>query len=122
MSDKVAAELVARCFAARTHAHILHLASTSFAEHSALGTFYDEIVDLADDFAEAYMGLYGCRLSIPFETVRANVTAKKLVDALCDWIERNRDEIGKPADTQIQNIIDEIHQLVNHTQYRLTLK
>lgn len=122
MSDKVAAELVARCFAARTHAHILHLATESFAEHSALATFYEEIVDLADSFAEVYNGLYNTRLKVPFETVRPNVCCRKLVDALCEWIDKNRDQIGKPEDTQLQNIIDEIHQLVNQTQYRLTLK
>lgn len=122
MSDKVAAELVARCFAARTHAHILHLATESFAEHSALATFYEEIVDLADRLAEVYNGLYGTRLKVTFETVRPNTSAKTLVDSLCRWIDANRDEVGKPEDTQLQNIIDEIHQLVNQTQYRLTLK
>lgn len=39
-----------------TNAHILHLQSTSYAEHQALGEFYDELGDLVDAFVEAYQG------------------------------------------------------------------
>lgn len=122
MSDKVAAELIARCFAARTHAHNLHLATKSFAEHKALEQFYDEIVPLTDTFAETYQGRFGVRLSLPFETVKPSTTADQLLASLCKWIDDNRDDIGEPTDTHLQNIIDEIHQLVNQTMYRLTLK
>lgn len=122
MSDKVAAELIARCFAARTHAHILHLSTRSFAEHSALGTFYDEIVPLADTLAETYQGLISGRLSIPFETVKPSTTAEQLLTSLCEWIDDNRDDIATATDTHIQNIIDEIHQLIHQTLYRLSLK
>ncbi len=40
-----AAELVARCFAARTAAHFAHLKSKGYACHMALNEFYDSIVD-----------------------------------------------------------------------------
>ena len=42
------AELVARCFAARTSAHLAHLTTTSYAQHVALGDFYDAIASGAD--------------------------------------------------------------------------
>lgn len=122
MSDKVAAELVARCFAARTHAHALHLATKSFAEHSALGTFYDEITSLTDTFAETYQGMIDGRLSVPFEVVKPSTSAEQLINSLREWIDANRDEIGSPPDTHIQNIIDEIRQLIDQTCYRLSLK
>jgi hypothetical protein len=40
--------------------HVFHLQTKSFAEHMALGTFYDEIVDLSDaskliDFSDGYV-------------------------------------------------------------------
>lgn len=43
-----AAELIARCFAARTAAHIAHLQTTSYAQHVALDEFYNVIVGLAN--------------------------------------------------------------------------
>lgn len=42
------AEFVARSFAVRTAAHLAHLQSRSYAEHVALGGFYDSLIDLVD--------------------------------------------------------------------------
>lgn len=53
------AEFIARAFAVRTAAHLAHLQSRSYAEHVALGGFYDPLVDLVDSYAEAYQGLFG---------------------------------------------------------------
>ena len=39
-------------FLARDVAHSAHLNTRSYAKHQALGGFYDEIIDLADKFAE----------------------------------------------------------------------
>ena len=46
-------------FLARDVAHSAHLNTRSYAKHQALGGFYDEIIDLADKFAEMYQGKYG---------------------------------------------------------------
>jgi len=51
-----AAEFVGKLFLARDVAHSVHLNTRSYAKHKALKTFYEDIVDLADEFAEAYMG------------------------------------------------------------------
>ena len=45
-------KLIMELFHARTTAHVLHLRSRSYAQHVALNTFYDEIIDLADTLAE----------------------------------------------------------------------
>jgi len=42
-----------------TNAHILHFASLSLSQHSALQVFYSEIGDHLDDFVEAFQGKYG---------------------------------------------------------------
>ena len=122
MSDKIAAEMIGRLLAARTHAHILHLKTTSFEEHGAIGTFYEEISPLADTLAEVYQGMRGVRLDIPFETIKPSTTSTQLLKALCNWIDANRDEVGEPTDTTLQNTIDEIQALIYQTMYRLTLK
>ena len=43
----------------RTQAHVFHLTTNSYAQHKALGKYYDAISDLLDAYAEAYMGSYG---------------------------------------------------------------
>ena len=55
------AEFVGMLFLARDVAHSVHLNTRSYSKHKALGKFYDEIVDLADKFAEAYQGKHGIK-------------------------------------------------------------
>ena len=53
------ADFVGMLFLARDVTHSVHLNTRSYAKHKALGGFYDKVVDLADDFAEAYQGRHG---------------------------------------------------------------
>lgn len=52
-------EFTSKMFELRTLTHIAHLQSNSYAQHKALNEVYDDIVDLADRFIEAYQGKYG---------------------------------------------------------------
>ena len=54
-----ACDFVGTLFLARDVAHSVHLNTRSFSKHMALQTFYEEIVELADGFAEAYQGRNG---------------------------------------------------------------
>ena len=95
-------------FLARDTAHSVHLNTRSFAKHKALGGFYDKVVDLADDFAEAYQGRHG--LIGPITLMSAKKTGnilEFLQDSLAD-IEKMRYEVCDKSDTPLQNIIDEI--------------
>lgn len=111
-------ELVARCFEARTQAHMAHLTTVSYAEHKALNEFYDEIVDKADDFAEAYMGRYGM---LKFSTTRPKVgdmtKPVSIPTELRSWIDANRKECGD--EKELQNLIDEILRVCDSTIYKL---
>ena len=49
---KSAGEYIALLFLARDLAHRAHLRTRSYAEHMALGAFYEGIIPLADEFAE----------------------------------------------------------------------
>lgn len=111
-----AAELIMRCFNARTLAHVLHLQTRSYAQHKALNEFYDGIVGLVDSFAEAYQGEYGIIEDYPQEFEWYD-DAMMLVTDLVDWIEENRDDVCD--DSYCQNIIDEIVALTRATQYKL---
>lgn len=102
------ADFVGVLFLARDVAHSVHLNTRSFAKHSALNEFYDNIVELADKFAEAYQGRHG--LIGPVTLMSAKKTGnivEFLEDSLTD-IEKMRYEVCKKDDTPLQNIIDEI--------------
>ena len=113
------ADFVGTLFLARDVAHSVHLNTRSFAKHSALNEFYDEIVELADKFAEAYQGRHG--LIGPISLMSAKKTTniiEFLEDSLAD-IEKMRFEVCEKTDTPIQNIIDEIVGLYLSTLYKL---
>jgi chloramphenicol O-acetyltransferase len=113
------ADFVGTLFLARDVAHSVHLNTRSFAKHSALNSFYDEIIELADKFAEAYQGRHG--LIGPISLMSAKKTTniiEFLKDSMND-IEKMRYDVCEKNDTPIQNIIDEIIGLYLSTLYKL---
>jgi len=113
------AEFVGTLFLARDVAHSVHLNTRSFAKHSALNTFYDEIIDLADKFAEAYQGKYGLIGPIALRSAKKTTN---IVAFLEDQVEELMDMRYKVVDkdcTPLQNIIDEIFGLYYSTLYKL---
>lgn len=120
MSNAVAGKYVALLFLARDIAHRVHLKTRSFAEHKALNEFYDEIVGLADDFAEAYQGCYKELLNIPLLTNEYKGNIVDVLEKQKEWIEANRAAIVPRENTALHNIIDEAVGLFDKTIYKLT--
>ena len=113
------ADFVGALFLARDVAHSVHLNTRSFSKHMALNSFYDEVIELADKFAEAYQGRHG--LIGPISLMSAKKTGnivEFLEDSLGD-IEKGRYEVCDKSDTAMQNIIDEIVGLYLSTLYKL---
>jgi len=113
------ADFVGTLFLARDVAHSVHLNTRSFSKHMALNSFYDEVIELADKFAEAYQGRHG--LIGPISLMSAKKTTnivEFLEDSMAD-IEKMRFEVCEKTDTPIQNIIDEIVGLYLSTLYKL---
>ena len=110
-------EFIILCFHARTNAHVLHLQTRSYAAHKALNKFYDEIVDLADSFAEAYIGSYGL-IEFSDTPYEPHTDALKLLDELDEAVDSTRDALNK-GDTHLMSILDEIAALVASTRYKL---
>ncbi len=113
------ADFVGTLFLARDVAHSVHLNTRSFSKHMALNSFYDEVIELADKFAEAYQGRHG--LIGPISLMSAKKTTniiEFLEDSLAD-IEKMRYEVVEKTDTALQNIIDEIVGLYLSTLYKL---
>lgn len=51
-------ELVERVFATRNAVHLEHWRTKSFAQHSALGDLYDQLIDNLDPIVEAHQGVF----------------------------------------------------------------
>ena len=110
-------EFLLICFHARTNAHVLHLTTRSYAVHKALNEFYDEIVELADSFAEAYIGSYGL-IEFPETPYEPHTDALKLLDEMDEVAESAREALPK-GDTHLLSTLDEITALVASTRYKL---
>jgi glycerophosphoryl diester phosphodiesterase len=114
-----ASQLVGHLFLSRNVAHSVHLNTRSFAKHSALQTFYDEIVDLTDKFAEAYQGRHGLIGPIAVPAAKKTTNIVEFLQAAMTEVEEARYEVCEKTDTPIQNIIDEIVGLYLSTLYKL---
>lgn len=114
--SQLAAQLVTILFAARDAAHILHLGTKSYSEHMALDGFYNDIIPLADSFAEIYQGKNGLLTYQDFK-VQTPKSSTELMSTLYSWIKTNRYNIS--SDSNIQNTIDEIVSLISQTNYKL---
>lgn len=113
------AEFVGMLFLARDVAHSVHLNTRSYAKHKALNEFYDEIVDLADKFAEAYQGKYGLIGPIALMSAKKTNNIVEFLQDQADDIEKVRYEVVDKACTPLHNIIDEIVGLYLSTLYKL---
>lgn len=111
-------DLIMKLLHTRTNAHVLHLKSRSYAQHVALGEFYDALPDFADRIAEAHQGMYGLIETYP-PTYRHVDDPQTLVGALGDWVEANRYKACEKDDTALQNIIDELLAQCATTAYKL---
>lgn len=114
-----AADFVGTLFLARDVAHSVHLNTRSFAKHSALNGFYDDVVDAADKFAEAYQGRHGLIGPISLMSAKKTSNIIDFLEGSLDDIEKCRYEVVDKTDTALQNIIDEIVGLYLSTLYKL---
>lgn len=99
-----------------TNAHLMHLKTKSFAQHMALGDYYEEIVDLVDGLVESYQGKYGVIEQYP-DVYHSPKDPIKYFESLQRFVSDARQDL--PQDSELQNIIDEIADLINTTTYKL---
>lgn len=99
-----------------TNTHFFHWSTDSFAKHMALGEYYDEIVELTDSFVESYMGKYQKITKFP-SVYHQPKDPVQYLKSLQSFVADARQDL--PQDTELQNIIDEIADLINTTTYKL---
>jgi len=107
-------KLIARAFKVRNVTHVKHWKTNSYAQHKALGHFYEDLVESLDKYVEAYQGTYGLIGDMPEDV--PNIV-KVLRDELV-WLNENREKVACniPA---LENIVDEMTANYMKTLYKL---
>ena len=102
-----------------TNAHILHFQSLSYSQHMALGAYYEEVGDLVDGFVEAFQGKYGLLTNYKADYELPATEPVAYLTYLKDEVETLRRMTGFPQDSELQNEVDTIANLINSTLYKL---
>ena len=117
--NKELEKLISYLLHSRTQIHIYHLQTNSFAEHMALGGYYDGVVGLIDGLVESYQGKYDIIKSydsFELDSYKGGDQAITFLKALGKKIE---DVQASTKDTYIQNQLDTITELTYSTIYKL---
>jgi hypothetical protein len=113
------ATLISYLFHSRTQTHIFHLQTTSFAEHTALRSYYEDVIPLLDGLVESYQGKYGIITGYSnFKLVeyKDNNQTVAYLEQLCNAVNQTFNLI---EDTYIQNQLDTVTELIKSTIYKL---
>lgn len=114
---KESADFLLTLLHATTNTHLLHWTTKSYAEHQALGTFYEELPDLVDSLAEKIMGKYGATPTFKGGYYAQAANGKAELEELKEYVQIQRTKL--PQDSEIQNEVDNIANLINQTLYLL---
>ena len=112
-----AADFLVTLLHASTNSHLLHWTTKSYAQHKALGDFYTELPELVDQVAEAMMGKFDMTFTFAGTYLPPQATAKDELEDLKEYVADTRELL--PQDSEIQNLVDEIAQLIDQTLYLL---
>lgn len=100
-----------------TNTHILHWQTKSFAEHMALGEFYEALPGLIDTLVEATQGVTGEIIEFPADYYPPAEDGLTELLELREFFVENRDVM--PKDREIQNLLDGIGDQIDSTLYKL---
>ena len=115
-------DIISVLFHSRNQTHIFHLqtdSQSSFAEHTALGGYYDGIGDLIDGLVESYQGKHGIIKGYSIDKVQDYESVKQVIaylENIDSTIEKSRKSV---KESYIQNQIDTVQELIYSTLYKL---
>jgi hypothetical protein len=99
-----------------------HHYTTDYPEHEALGDFYEQLSELLDGFMETFIGVNGRNnnedFAMQFKRYDRSY-ATEYLDKFAKKLYGLREQIPQ---SDMQNTMDEMIGLANHTKYLLTLK
>lgn len=110
-------QMISRVFYTRNLAHWSHWRTKSYAEHQALGAFYDGVIDAVDALVEAYQGAYKIVGDIPaVKPAGGSILAQLKQDA--EWIEKHHEKICQ-GNRAVGNLIDGVTGVYLAAIYKL---
>ena len=107
-------KLIEKIFHARNAAHVQHWKTGSYAQHKALGNYYEDVTGLLDEFVEAYQGTFGLISDVKGQE---SDVAQLIHDEII-WLNENRNKLAKGVPA-LENLLDEITALHMKTLYKL---
>lgn len=109
-------QFTADSFAVRTAIHLAHILARSYAQHIALGNFYEALTDKVDAYIEVYIGLGNQVTSFPSSALPTGDPIQILTEYLDTvTLEMSEDH----ASESLKNILAEIEELTARTLYKL---
>jgi len=108
-------EFFGKLFAIRDAIHLAHLSTKSYAQHVALGSFYDSLLEFTDGLIESYQGKYGI---VKISITPINGEALPLIKDLASLTDGGL-AYSAFTETWIQNELDSISMLAYQTIYKL---
>lgn len=110
-------QLISRVFYARNLAHWSHWRTKSYAQHQALGQFYDDVIEALDTLVEAYQGAFDVIGDIPAPTAKGSEVLP-ILRSDAKWIEEHHEEICE-GNRAVANLIDSVTGVYLSTIYKL---
>ena len=116
--DKTIGIFISTLLHSATLTHLMHFKSKSYSEHVALGGYYDAIPDLVDGLVESIQGAYEMIID-PYPSMFGTGDAEPLqyMISLRNYVRDYREQM--PQNSEIQNEIDNVANLLNQTVYKL---
>lgn len=111
-------ELISRAFKTRNQAHLQHWKTKSYAQHKALGSFYDDLIDTLDKLVEACQGSKGLIGHVDVSSKDESIDIIKMLADDANWISKNRAKIAHNVPA-LENIVDELVGVYLSTLYKL---
>lgn len=110
-------EFILTLLHAASNTHILHWQTKSYAEHRALGEFYEALPDLIDELVEATQGATGEIIEFPVDYYPPAKDGLTELQDLREYFQETRKVM--PSDSEIQNLLDNIGEQIDSSLYKL---
>lgn len=117
--SKQAGEMTAMVLLGRDLAHRAHWKTKSYAEHMALGAFYEDVLEQLDNFVEAYQGQYNALLDVPLADNEFEGDIADILEQQMAWLQDNREDVVPGKETSLLNMLDAIIGVYQTALYKL---
>jgi hypothetical protein len=105
---------------------ILHWQTKSYAAHQALGSAYEDLDELIDNFVEVYAGGDDSILNVGSISMNTHsidsVNPTEFMSSICEFLSGKLSDAIPEERTDLHNIKDEMIAVVNKTKYLLSLE